>query len=205
MQANLILSKNYIINDYFRFINFLFIENKKILFSLRTSIKLKLVKKKLIFRFYKKLLRLNVINNILHSHILLSYFALKQFLLNVFSETTNTFLTINGIMLFSYHFLLLYKAIFLLRMMLDWFPIKNWERSSPLKRFLMRCTTTWTKPFENYFPPIFAWIIVINILPMFISLIETSFVLRDLRNFPVSYSFEELITFVHESNLRTLK
>jgi hypothetical protein len=90
-------------------------------------------------------------------------------------------------------------------MILDWFPVKNWDRSSPLKRFLRRVTIDWTKQFEKYFPSIFAWLIVINIIPIILSLIETSFVLRDLRSFPTSYNFDELITFVHETNLRTLK
>ena len=90
-------------------------------------------------------------------------------------------------------------------MILDWFPVKNWDRASPLKRFLRRVTIDWTKQFEKYFPSIFAWLIVINIIPIFLSLIETFYVSNDFNTFPTSYNFEELLEFVLESNLLTLK
>ena len=90
-------------------------------------------------------------------------------------------------------------------MILDWFPVKNWDRASPLKRFLRRMTIDWTRQFEKYFPSIVAWLIVINIVPIFLSLIETFFVANDFKHFPISYNFDEVLEFMTESNLQTFK
>ena len=205
METNLILSKKYIINDYFTFIRMFFLLNRKTISSIKTSIKLKLVKRKFLLKLYKKLLRFTTLSNILHSYILLSYFIIKKWIFTYLPTTLTGFFNSGSLLFFSYHFLLLYRAIFLIKMILDWFPIKNWDRSSPIKRFLRRVTINWAKQFEKYFPSIFAWLIVINIIPIILSLLETSFVIRDLKNFPTSYNFEELIAFVNESSLLTLK
>ena len=88
-------------------------------------------------------------------------------------------------------------------MILDWFPIKNWDRASPLKRFLRRVTIGWTRQFEKYFPSIFAWLIVINIIPTFLYLIERFYITNDFSCFPTSYNFDDMLEFLIESNLNS--
>jgi hypothetical protein len=89
-------------------------------------------------------------------------------------------------------------------MILDWFPIKNWDRASPLKRFLRRVTIDWTKQFEKYFPSFFAWIIVINIIPILLAVIESFYVANDLACFPISYKIDDLLEFIIESKSLTI-
>lgn len=201
MESNLVFSNKYILNSYFRLIHLLICDNKKTASSITTSIRLKLINKKGLLRFYKKLLRLVNISSILNSYIIFSYCLLKRYL---FTHIGWDF-SIRNLAFFMYHFLAFYRAIFTMKMLFDWFPVKNWDRASPLKRFLRRATISWTRQFEDYMPSIFAWIIVINIIPIILSLIETFYLATDIKYFPLTYSFEEIVEYVLESKLRTFK
>jgi hypothetical protein len=88
-------------------------------------------------------------------------------------------------------------------MLIDWFPIRNWERASPLKRFLRRSTNRWTRPLEDYMPSILAWILIMDCLPKVFNFLKLFYITNDLTNFPTSYNFEEIVEFVLESKLHT--
>ena len=205
MKSKIVFSDNYILTKYLRLIRLLILHKHDTLVSLKTNIRVKLVTKKYLTRLYKKLLRFNNFSKFLHSQIILSYCLLKRYYLTSLPWIFGVFFNTRNLAFFLYHFLVLYKAIFLLKMILDWFPVKNWDRASPLKRFLRRMTIDWTRQFEKYFPSIVAWLIVINIVPIFLSLIETFFVANDFKHFPISYNFDEVLEFMTESNLQTLK
>jgi len=111
--------------------------------------------------------------------------------------------SVKNVAFFIYHFLVLYQAIFLLKMILDWFPVKNWDTASPFKRFLRRVTIDWTKQFEQYLPSFFAWIIVINIAPILLSITESFYVANDFAAFRISYQLDELLEYVLELNSLT--
>ena len=205
MQSKIILSKKYILSNYLRLL-YLNISNKnKIKPSIRTAIQIRLTNKRSILRFYKKIIRLDFFDKVLNSYIVFSYCLLKKYLFTHFSSVLKISLSLPNFAFFLYHFLSLYRAIFLIKMILDWFPIRNWDRASPLKRFLRRSTIDWTKQFEKYFPSIFAWLIVINIIPIFLSLLETFYIANDFTNFPTNYNFEEVVEFVLESKLHTFR
>lgn len=203
MQSKIILSKKYILNNYLRLL-YLNLSNKdKIKPSIRTTIQLRLTNKRSLLRFYKKIIRLDFFDRILNSYIVFSYCLLKKYIFTNLSWVLNMGINLPNIAFFTYHFLSLYRSIFLIKMILDWFPIRNWDRASPLKRFLRRSTIDWTKQFEKYFPSIFAWLIVINIIPIFLSLLETFYTANDFTNFPTNHNFEEVVEFVLESKLHT--
>lgn len=205
MTSKLFLSDNYLVNNYFRLLYLLLSNNKKTLSSVKTSLKLKLNNKKSLLRFYKKFLRFGAFSNTLTSYIVFSYCLLKKYLFTYFPWILSAGFNTRYLLFFVYHFLTLYRTVFVLKMLFDWFPIKNWERSSPLKRFLRRSTIGWTRPFENYLPSIFAWLLVINLIPMSLYFIEGFYTTYDLANFPTSYKFTEMTELVLESNLFTLK
>lgn len=203
MQSRLMFSKKYILNNYLRLLYLTFSNKNKIKPSIQTAIKLKLTNKKSLLRLYKKIIRLDSFNNFLNSYIIFSYCLLKKYIFNNLLLIFNTGFNLPNIAFFTYHFLSLYRAVFLVKMLLDWFPVRNWDRASPLKRFLRRSTIGWTKQFEKYFPSLFAWIIVINIIPIFMSLLETFYVTNDFKNFPTKYNFEEIVEFIIESKVHT--
>lgn len=205
MQSRIILSNKHLLRNYLRLLYLTFSNEPRTKTSIQTAVQLKLTGKKALYRFYKKLIRLQYFRSVLNSYIVFSYCLLKKYLLTSFSYILNLGLNIPNISFFAYHFLLLYRAIFLVKMILDWFPVKNWDRASPLKRFLRQVTINWTKQFEKYFPSIFAWLIVINIIPIFLSLLETFYIAKDFTNFSTNYNFEEVIEFIMESNLLTFR
>lgn len=197
MDSNLPFSDERTLNNYFRLIDLISIKQNKIS-SFRTVARLKLVNRKLLFRIYKKLAKYKILINI-KAQLLVSYCFLKRYFLLYLPWIFKSMFSIRNIAFFLYHFLVLYQAIFLLKMILDWFPIKNWDRASPFKRFLRRVTIDWTRQFEKYVPSFFAWIIVINIIPIFLSIIESFYLVNDLAHFPISYPLDELLEFISES------
>ena len=196
-----VFSDKYILNRYLRLLNLLISHNRKVFLSIKTTLRSKLVltNKKTLLRFSKKLFKPNTISNIINSYLVLSYCLLKRYFFE-YSPWSSIF-NLRTAFFFIYHFLTLYRGIFTIKMIFDWFPIKNWDRASPLKRFVRRVTLGWTKQFENVFPSMVAWVIVINIIPIALSLIETFYITNDFASFPMSYQFEELLEFVVESNL----
>lgn len=203
MESQIVLSKKYILNNYLRLLYLNLSNRNKIKPSIRTAIQIRLTNKRSLLRFYKKIIRLDFFDRILNSYIVFSYCLLKKYIFTNLSWVLNIGLNLPNMAFFTYHFLSLYRAIFLIKMILDWFPIRNWDRASPLKRFLRRSTIDWTKQFEKYFPSIFAWLIVINIIPIFLSLLEGFYISNDFTNFPTNYNFEEVVEFVLESKLHT--
>lgn len=107
---------------------------------------------------------------------------------NVFNE--------RGLAYFVYHFIALFQAIFLLKMILEWFPVKNWDRAQPLIRFLRRVTDWWTRKFDEYVPSAVAWIIVINIIPLLLLFLGEYYKWYDLSDFPVSYTADDYFKFM---------
>lgn len=97
---------------------------------------------------------------------------------------------------YLYHFLALFQAIFLLKMILEWFPIKNWDRAQPLIRFLRRVTDWWTRKLDEYVPSSVAWIIVINIIPLLLLFLGEYYKWYDLSDFPVSYTTDDYFKFM---------
>ena len=86
---------------------------------------------------------------------------------------------------------------------MDFFPIENWEDSSPLKQFLRKLTIDWTSEFEQYIPSVFAWLIVINIIPILTSGLEIFYRIHKPTIFPVKYSLNKLIKFLVKTNCYT--
>jgi hypothetical protein len=202
MESNLLLSDEQILNKYFRLIQ-LISNRKNRLRSTKTLAKLKLLRRKLLLGLYKKLIKFRLLENI-NSYIISSYCLLKRYFFIFFPWITGSFFSIRNLAFFIYHFLVLYQAIFLLKMILDWFPIKNWDTASPFKRFLRRVTIDWTKQFEEYLPSFFAWIIVINIAPILLSITESFYIANDFARFPISYQLDELMEYVLELNFPAL-
>nr|YP_009550660.1 hypothetical protein Ycf19 [Eustigmatophyceae sp. Chic 10/23 P-6w]QAA11591.1 hypothetical protein Ycf19 [Eustigmatophyceae sp. Chic 10/23 P-6w] len=202
MESNLLFSDEQAFSKHVRLIRLLS-NNKNRLKSTKTITRLKLMQKKLLLTIYKKLLKLSLISNI-NSNFIALYCLLKRYFFVSFPWIIGSFLSIRNLAFFIYHFLVLYQAIFLLKMILDWFPIKNWDTASPFKRFLRRVTIDWTKQFEQYLPSFFAWIIVINIAPILLSITEGFYIANDFARFPVSYQFDELMEYVLELNFPTL-
>lgn len=205
MESKLIFSDRYVLNNYLRLIRLLLKSNKNKLLSIKTTINIKLANKKSTFRFYKRLIKVKFFNNLIISYLVRLYCLLKRYLINFIPWILTFAFNLKNLSFFIYHFLVLYRAIFLLKMILDWFPVKNWDRASPLKRFLRRVTIDWTRQFEKYFPSIFAWLIVINIIPIFLSLIESFYITHDFIEFPTTYNFDELLEFLIESDLNASK
>ena len=205
MESKLIFSDRYTLNNYLRLVRLLLKKNTNKFSSIKTTINIKLTNRKYIFRLYKKLLKVKIVNNLINSYLIRLYCLSKRYLINFIPWILTFAFNLKNISFFIYHFLVLYRAIFLLKMILDWFPVKNWDRASPIKRFLRRVTIDWTRQFEKYFPSIFAWLIVINIIPIFLSLIETFYITHDFLEFPTTYNFDELLEFLIESNVNASK
>jgi len=201
MTSNSLLYNEPILNRYFQLIHL--ISNYQNRFtSTKTVTKLKLIHKKILFKFYKKLLKLKIFAT-LNSYLVTSYCLLKRYFLTSLPWIMGSLFSVKNVAFFIYHFLVLYQAIFLLKMILDWFPVKNWDTASPFKRFLRRVTIDWTKQFEQYLPSFFAWIIVINIAPILLSITESFYVANDFAAFPISYQLDELLEYVLELNSLT--
>lgn len=200
MESQLILSDKYLLNNYLRLIYLTLANKNKIKSSVQTAVKLRLINKKSLLRLYKKIIRLHSLSNLLNSYIVFSYCLLKKYIFVNLSWILDIGFILPGLAFFVYHFLAFYKAIFMMKMVIEWFPIKNWDSASPFKRFIRRSTTGWTKPFEKYFPSIIAWIIVINIVPILASFFQKFYITNDLANFARGYNFEEVVELVMESN-----
>nr|YP_009131324.1 putative protein Ycf19 [Trachydiscus minutus]AIB04130.1 putative protein Ycf19 [Trachydiscus minutus] len=203
MESKLIFSDRYLLNDHLRLIYLTLSDKNKIRSSIQTAVQLKFANKKSLVRFYKALIRLNFINNLLNYNILFSYCLLKKYILTNLPWVLNISFSLPNLAFFLYHSLYLVKAIFSLKMLIDWFPIKNWERASPLKRFLRRATRSWTRPLEDYMPSILAWILILDNISKLFSFLKIFYITNDLANFPTSYNFEEIVEFVLESKLHT--
>jgi len=201
MDSSVPFSNENVLNNYFRLIDLLANKRNR-LSSSRTLVRLKLLNKKFLLRFYKKLIKYKFLSS-LKSHIIFSYCLLKKYFINYLPWIFTSLFSIRNIAFFIYHFLVLYQAIFLLKMILDWFTVKNWDRASPFKRFLRRATIDWTRQFEDYVPSFLAWIIVINIIPILLSIIESFYIVHDLACFPASYKLDEVLEFILESNTYT--
>jgi len=171
---------------------------KKILISRKRSRKLagrllrKSSRKKMTFSTYiKRLLKLTFKVLIkLRSRFIFSFFQFKKVLQKVYPIIFSflpILLKIPNLIIFLYYFLTVYHAIFLLKMMTDFFPIQNWENSSPFKQFLRNITIDWTGEFDKYMSSFLSWIIVVNIIPILTSPLETVYRMHDLKTFLIKY------------------
>nr|YP_009550938.1 hypothetical protein Ycf19 [Eustigmatophyceae sp. Ndem 8/9T-3m6.8]QAA11871.1 hypothetical protein Ycf19 [Eustigmatophyceae sp. Ndem 8/9T-3m6.8] len=201
MEEKIIFSDQAIKNNYYRLLRLLIYSNKNKFSSIKTAVRLKLVNKKFLSRLYKKLLTFHGIRNFLHSYVVYSYCLLKKYLYIHFPWILNIGFTPGVLLFFSYHFLSLYNAIFTIKMMMDWLPVMNWERTTPLKRFIRRVTLSWARQFEKYFHPILAWVMVLHAAPIILSIIKGFYRSYEFTNFPTVYPFEQTLEFVLESNL----
>jgi len=196
MKANLINSDKQFLDDDLEILQF-FLDYPKRSRAVDIIIRLELARKKALLKLkiYKKLIKFRLLKTI-NSSIFSWYCMFKRYLSTSFPWMVSSLFSTRDLTFLVYHFLVLYQAIFLLKMILDWFPIKNWDSSSPFKRFLRKITIGWTKRFEKYFPSFLAWIIVINIAPILLSMTENFYIARDFASFPISYGFDQLMQYL---------
>lgn len=205
MKSQLLFSNKEVLKNYIQLIRLILLDQQELVISTKITVRMLLISKRLLLNTYKKLLKIKTISRFLNANLISTYCLLKRYFFTISPWIICNYLNLRSLAFFTYHFLVLYRAIFVMKMVMDWFPIKNWDRASPFKRFLRRVTIGWTRQFENYLPSILAWIIVINIVPMLLSLIEVFYLTSDLKHFPTSYKFDEILEFVIESNLQTNK
>ena len=190
MKRKLPFSDEISLEKYLRLIELFSDTSNRILFT-RTLIRSKLANRKILRRVCTRLLRFDFLIS-LKSYILATYTLLKKYYL-LSSNSFLGLLSIRNLAFLVYHFINLYNAIFLLKMILEWFPVKNWDGAQPLIRFIRKVTNWWTKKFEKFIPSAFAWIIVINIVPLLLLFLGHYYKVYDLKSFPTTSNSEEFI------------